>query len=1594
MPAINPNDYNIDNFNSQNLGPISVSDFRSYVLNHNLQGMDPLLSSFGFNNNTLNVYAPLLFNPTNNVQDIPDLSTVSFTPSVYNNNTSPRPNNLKQNIWVTQDPFYGSPKEEETFEVTTKALENPGSIDSWLVEGGFETSVFTIRNFVNLNNNEYGPTTLFDYSNPDFTSETTGYKQYPTTSLGNGASIIGSIVARTLGFSSTSFIDFPSDLQDISQERRLVELQNRINLNLVEDTLGYINLNPLGLLSGQNLIVPSYTITRPKNFPGRVAQFTASLVDLTIPVSIIPGNDKTQISSNSFQSDLIDFTGKGQRDLLFFNVYSSKYTPTTLVKGWDPDEATKDTLLSRIGQFFDDLGKQGGDTYLSISDNTVTENESRVRRVGNFLNNLISPTADKGLIPTPETSVEPNDPFVTMGADGQLPALEGLDNNSSFVENKHITPPIIVPGTTTDYYPNKTTLKPSPSDTDGENSNFDHIMPSTNQLFDWRDRNNSIAKRGLLKYTQDMINRAEDNGHRGGARFIGRFDSDSNIIQANTNIGGGSVKNTPKHKEVSKGNLVRSTDNSHYCRSWSTRNPYQNHYDLIRADKLYRLKNENNYLSVLEESGHVKIAPDREQKGDFDGEFRTINKTNEIKRYMFSIENLAWKDAPEKMGLPDCEIGPNGGRLMWFPPYDINFTENVSVSWETNTFLGRGEPIYTYNNTERKGTLSWTIITDHPSILNQFKGEEEEKIYRFFAGCGLSDGELLSLFFTESEILEIESVTGSEVLKQPEGTNVVIENNLVAENNEVTPKPNIPLVEPPIKTLEVYFRNARRDKLVGGVRAGEGRNITEELSVNYALDSCTDPDCFSNSGEKFNRNQTFANNIENLIDFLATEQGQPWGVEIIGTTSGAANKEYNQVLSRDRAESVYTYLFNEIKTRGQESSDHTYVKNGVTGTTKYVYDQQNMKVQRAGWVCNEGSLCDTEISKIVKGKFTYKQKQTYINPTEIQKNTRFIVIANSEGGNSDLEDEDTIFVQSATTEYNAMGDRKVNIRLFLNTDYVDKSISNEIESSLNLGEPPLLEDEENIQIPTTSSQTIPFLSPFEQQYLDSAIQTQENLNTLNDLQQFEGFAGKDLIDRQRVATQNAKENTGTNQPIDESPIGEDVEDSIVSDQTLRTISNRLVQKLYNECDYFEKIKKDSPFVYAGIADKIKHFHPSFHSTTPEGLNSRLTFLHQCTRQGPNIKDAETKTNNMAFGRPPICVLRIGDFWYTKIVIDSYNVTYEPLVWDMNPEGIGVQPMIAKVDLNFSMIGGSSLSGPISQLQNAVSYNFFANTSVYNSRKMYTSVGNYRTLEDKVADVLKGTEIGFGAFKSEEQVKKTEENKKTQVVTETVDPKQEIDTAIINTLALTPLTKLDGGVGNELGSLTTIETQPTETQPTTIDPIVGLISEKESEAIVKTYPKAETPKPKPKPKKVMDILELENIIMLNLLYKQGPSLNNLNTLINGYVINKGGVDNLGKYLSEHEFEEFNMVIYILVSDVVGFGFNQWGADLITRRNFGGEPRAKDLANAISGQLTQTAKVNKGKIKISIELLSSKFESSKFKTPQKVSVKLKNDGSINF
>ena len=101
--------------------------------------------------------------------------------------------------------------------------------------------------------------------------------------------------------------------------------------------------------------------------------------------------------------------------------------------------------------------------------------------------------------------------------------------------------------------------------------------------------------------------------------------------------------------------------------------------------------------------------------------------------------------------------------------------------------------------------------------------------------------------------------------------------------------------------------------------------------------------------------------------------------------------------------------------------------------------------------------------------------------------------------------------------------------------------------------------------------------------------------------------------------------------------------------------------------------------------------------------------------GNNTKLIYNDVTNSVFGAPPICVLRVGDFFHTKIAIDSLTIGYEDGRFDLNPEGIGVQPMIADVKIGFNFIGGHGLAGPIASLQNALSFNYYANTEMYDER---------------------------------------------------------------------------------------------------------------------------------------------------------------------------------------------------------------------------------------------------------------------------------------
>ena len=584
------------------------------------------------------------------------------------------------------------------------------------------------------------------------------------------------------------------------------------------------------------------------------------------------------------------------------------------------------------------------------------------------------------------------------------------------------------------------------------------------------------------------------------------------------------VQSSVVNGQISKGSAVLGPDGKTFCRTWSTFKRYNKVNDLQKHRGLdvvggLRLSTEN---SVLQDNGFVKIAPIYNPDGIAD-----------TKKYMFSLENLAWNDnMPE---LPSWEQGPGDllsgtkGRIMWFPPYDLNISESNSVNLESTAFIGRGEPIYTYNNTERTGTLSFKVIVDYPTYLNDARYLDQSEIDSIIAGCTDIPSEIIAkLSDEEKREFQVKIAT-------------VPQTKLDNNTDE--------------KVFTVYFLN-------------------DSYDVNYTV---------STEYEKY------VNIGIGPYDDSKTAKGTD-------TTGFGLNTQFFSAISGDKSSEIGKFLNVEspnsiIEIRGYASS------RGDVKSNKTLSDNRVKAVKE--YIKTIFGVSDEK-------RYTLTEGKGQINDTEIQ------------GGES---------------SYLEKSARKVDVII-----------------------------------------------------KNSAIHNDEN-------------------DADKVIKPNFELDT--------------------------TLTRKLKARFFNESEYFHKLEQDSPTVFNEMKDKIKFFHPAFHSTTPEGLNSRLNFLLQCTRQGPTTKGSSDKPDNLAFGKAPVCILRIGDFYHTKIIMDSVAIDYEQNLWDLNPEGIGVQPMIANINIGFKFIGGSSLAGPINRLQNAVSFNFFANTGVYDTRADYIKV------EDEKGELIRG-----------------------------------------------------------------------------------------------------------------------------------------------------------------------------------------------------------------------------------------------------------------
>ena len=88
-----------------------------------------------------------------------------------------------------------------------------------------------------------------------------------------------------------------------------------------------------------------------------------------------------------------------------------------------------------------------------------------------------------------------------------------------------------------------------------------------------------------------------------------------------------------------------------YCRAWTKDRPYWKYSDLVKSEG-NQWKNTN---SILDATYNLNIAPTNHDGG----KSTSMPDGTKVKKYMFSIENLAWRGTGEQSNLPASEKGLN-----------------------------------------------------------------------------------------------------------------------------------------------------------------------------------------------------------------------------------------------------------------------------------------------------------------------------------------------------------------------------------------------------------------------------------------------------------------------------------------------------------------------------------------------------------------------------------------------------------------------------------------------------------------------------------------------------------------------------------------------------------------------------------------------------------------------------------------------------------------------------------------------------------------------------------------------------------------------
>jgi len=1076
---------------------------------------------------------------------------------------------------------------------------------------------------------------------------TSNNQPYPTTFVPSSYSPLSILLSNDPG-GSNGLMSQDSFIVKLGAQTLRREFEARIAAQIRQDTIGRANIlninsgtDVVNILSGVvPIIEPNFTITVTSNPILAAANFALRLGGSILPVSPIPGSyfdpNINPGQPTTIQQTTLAFSqtgvgkffnrllgggdtgskimynnmGAGQRSRLFKNIDYNRYKPNF-----------ERSVVSRLAGAIVGTLSDNSNYYIG----SITSEPSRVFSPGGDIpvnaygQELQSPVYGPQELaqlyegPSKDIRLGANGPTYSNGG--------GIEGGFTWVSPK---------------YKGNAGKKVGIG---GEVTNEDEdFKPSSYNATESTER--TFKQGSILDQTQRIIDSQPQGGRR--LQHVGNaIDQVSKVFHDG-------------YKELTKGSRVYRYEGAigqevgtEYCRVFAKDVPYLQYNDLQKVDGV-TVNGRRFSDSVLDNTYNLNIAPNKMEGGQ--SSTNLINGgaggNGYAKKYMFSLENLAWRTSSTPgysvSDLAVCERGPNGGRVMWFAPYGLTFSETVTTNWNPNDFLGRPEPIYTYKNTQRSGSLTWKIVVDHPSVLNvivdKVLGNETNRVRvdsiidSFFAGCRKYDlYELAKKYYTikPGELSYLQEMIGSKDMtkEELEFTKGTIQTGKDAPNGGATAVTESSL------NSEDYFKKYVQ---IGGYFGNDypKRKTTPNYSTEYTR--YTDPaniNLYKSKGGNtvgtfFNAVVTpNYNSLTGLTVELAKQLKQyPNGaitIVIDSSCSAPATKSYNTELSKRRIESLVKF-FNETKS----------LQEFITGSPRRLIIQPGVA---------SGETATSQVRQ-----FDSKTKE-FINGATINCTDSDV---NVDGGDTQAGSKDIYTTQ-------AMACRRAYI----------KSI--------------------------TGNLTAPVTAP--------PPETQDIL------------VGN-------VVTSTVK-----------VPVVEQVR------RERNNITKRVLRSLLSECDYFETIKAETPMVYDNLKDKLKFFQPAFHSTTPEGLNSRLTFLQQCMRPGetiPTVKQNSPQSKptleynnavNTAFGAPPVLVLRVGDFYNTKIVPTSLSLQYESL--DINPEGIGVQPMIANVTLAFNFVGGSGLKESVDKLQNALTFNYYANTEMWDDRADVTAQEDFLKILD-------------------------------------------------------------------------------------------------------------------------------------------------------------------------------------------------------------------------------------------------------------------------